>query len=188
MPATEDDSHVIKGATLDELADNIAARLAQYEHVTGGLKLTADFVANLKASVARFNVLRRARAWTTTSIAASEPVQQLFNGNVREEPGRTNPTMFPISEHGPVLRRAGDRRHARHQGRPQDQPPRPGRGRQDQPIPGLYGVGNCVASASAQAYWAGGATLGPILAFAYLAANAADKEPVRTGRVAAQAG
>lgn len=29
-----------------------------------------------------------------------------------------------------------------------------------EPIPGLYGVGNCVASPSAQAYWAGGATLG----------------------------
>ena len=45
-----------------------------------------------------------------------------------------------------------------------------------EPIPGLYGVGNCVASASARAYWAGGATLGPILAFAYLAAAAANKE------------
>ena len=43
------------------------------------------------------------------------------------------------------------------------------------PITGLYGVGNCVASASARAYWAGGATLGPILAFAYLAANAANR-------------
>ena len=49
----------------------------------------------------------------------------------------------------------------------------------DRPIPGLYGVGNCVASASARAYWAGGATLGPILAFAYLAANQADQEPKR---------
>jgi hypothetical protein len=43
-------------------------------------------------------------------------------------------------------------------------------------IAGLYGVGNCVASASARAYWAGGATLGPILAFAYLAARSAHKE------------
>jgi hypothetical protein len=33
-----------------------------------------------------------------------------------------------------------------------------------------------VASASAQAYWAGGATLGPILAYAYRAANAAHTE------------
>jgi hypothetical protein len=47
---------------------------------------------------------------------------------------------------------------------------------QDKPIPGLYGVGNCVASASARAYWAGGATIGPILGLAYLAAAAAHKE------------
>ena len=46
----------------------------------------------------------------------------------------------------------------------------------DKPIPGLYGVGNCVASASGRAYWAGGATLGPIIAFAYRAANAAHAE------------
>lgn len=46
----------------------------------------------------------------------------------------------------------------------------------NEPIPGLYGVGNCVASPSAQAYWAGGATLGPILAMAYRAANAAHAE------------
>jgi predicted oxidoreductase len=49
---------------------------------------------------------------------------------------------------------------------------------QDRPIPGLYGVGNCVASASAQAYWAGGATLGPILALAHRAARAAHAEQV----------
>ena len=53
------------------------------------------------------------------------------------------------------------------------------------PIPGLYGVGNCVASASAQAYWAGGATLGPIIALAYRAARAANAEPVRPSPVAA---
>jgi hypothetical protein len=46
------------------------------------------------------------------------------------------------------------------------------------PIPGLYGVGNCVASPSAQAYWAGGATLGPILALAHRAATAAHAERV----------
>jgi hypothetical protein len=36
-----------------------------------------------------------------------------------------------------------------------------------------------VASASAQAYWAGGATLGPIIALAHRAAKAADREPVK---------
>ena len=35
------------------------------------------------------------------------------------------------------------------------------------------------ASASARAYWAGGATLGPIYAFSYLAANAAHQEQAK---------
>ena len=37
------------------------------------------------------------------------------------------------------------------------------------------------SSASARSYWAGGATPGPFMAFAYLAANAADKEPAAQG-------
>ena len=49
----------------------------------------------------------------------------------------------------------------------------------DEPIPGLYGVGNCVASASGRAYWAGGGTLGPMIAFAYRAAQAIRDEPAR---------
>ena len=48
-----------------------------------------------------------------------------------------------------------------------------------QRVSGLYGVGNCVASASAQGYWAGGGTLGPILAFGHLAAEQAASQPRR---------
>jgi hypothetical protein len=36
-----------------------------------------------------------------------------------------------------------------------------------------------VASASERAYWAGGGTLGPIIAFAHRAARAASDEPVK---------
>jgi hypothetical protein len=49
-------------------------------------------------------------------------------------------------------------------------------------------VGNCVASESRRAYWAGGATIGPMIAFAYRASQAADAEPVKGPALAGTAG
>jgi succinate dehydrogenase/fumarate reductase flavoprotein subunit len=52
----------------------------------------------------------------------------------------------------------------------------------DEPVPGLYGVGNCVASASGQAYWSGGSTWGPYVGFGLVAARS-----IATQRVTAAA-
>jgi hypothetical protein len=186
VPDTEDSSHVIKGETWEELADNIRARLAQYEHVTGGLKLSDDFLPNLKASVARYN--KHAEAGKDADFGRGDkPVQQLFNGYVREAEGRANPTMWPISDTGPYYAALVTGGTLDTKGGPKATPNGQIVDDMDQPIPGLFGVGNCVASASGQAYLAGGATLGPIIAFAYLAAKQADKEPVRAAASAATA-
>ncbi len=106
-------------------------------------------------------------------------VQQLFNGLVKDEPGRENPTVWPISGARPYYAALVTGGTLDTKGGPKATPDGQVVDDHDRPIAGLYGVGNCVASASARAYWAGGATLGPILAFAYRAANAAHAEPVK---------
>jgi 3-oxosteroid 1-dehydrogenase len=178
VPEGADDAHVIRAETLPELAAAIRERLAHYAHVTGGLALRDDFVANLQASIARFNQL--ARTGVDADHGRGErAVQQLFNGEVREEPGRSNPTMWPLSETGPYYAALVTGGTLDTKGGPKTSPDGQVLDDMDQPIPGLYGVGNCVASASRRAYWAGGATIGPMIALAYRAAHAADQEPVK---------
>jgi len=46
-----------------------------------------------------------------------------------------------------------------------------------EPIPGLYGAGNAVASPAGQAYWAGGATLGLAATFGWIAGVDAASRP-----------
>jgi len=178
VPDGVDDAHVIRGETLEELSAAIADRLARYRAHTGGLTLADDFAANLRAAVDRFNGFAE-RGVDEDFHRGERAVQQLFNGLVNESDGRENPTMFPISGEGPYYAALVTGGTLDTKGGPKTTPDGQVVDDLDRPIPGLYGVGNCVASASARAYWAGGATLGPIIAFAYRAANAAHAEAVK---------
>jgi hypothetical protein len=179
VPPGTDDRHVIKGNTLEELAAGIDARLQKYAGQIGGMRIAAEFTDNLKASIARFNELAK-NGKDLDFGRGDRPVEQLFNGSVKEEPGRKNPTMWPISGQGPYYAALVTGGTLDTKGGPKTNSNGQVLDNQDKPIPGLYGVGNCVASASGKAYWAGGATLGPIIAFAYRAANTANSEPVRS--------
>jgi hypothetical protein len=175
VPPGTDDAHVIKGATLAALSKAIGERLARYERVTGGLKLAPDFEKTLGASIQRFNGFA-ASGRDFDFRRGERQVEHLFNGNVAPSPSAPNPTMFPISEEGPYYAALLTGGNLDTKGGPKTNVSGQVLDDQDKPIAGLYGVGNCVASASARAYWAGGATIGPILALSYLAAAAAHKE------------
>jgi 3-oxosteroid 1-dehydrogenase len=178
VPPGTDDAHVIHGDTLETLADAVAERLARYTGVTGGLGLDPAFLPNLRQTVHRFNRFA-AQGVDEDFHRGEKPVQLLFNGPVKDEPARTNPTLWPISDSGPYHASLVTGGTLDTKGGPRTNPDGQVLDDTGAPIPGLYGVGNCVASASAQAYWAGGATLGPIIAFAHRAAQAADREPTR---------
>jgi 3-oxosteroid 1-dehydrogenase len=142
---------------------------------TGGVRLAGDFLPTLQASIARFNGF--AAAGRDEDFGRGDtPIQLVFNGPVKEEPGRTNPTMWPLADTGPYYAALVTGGTLDTKGGPRTTPDGQVLDDLGDPIPGLYGVGNCVASASGNAYWAGGATLGPILAFAYRAATAAHAE------------
>src|SRR3954451_24871355 len=178
VPADSDDAHVITGATLGELAARIAERVDRYAASTGGLALSHDFLLNLRASISRFNEL--AEEGVDHDLHRGETaVQQLFNGDVAPNPGQINPTLFPLGDDGPYYAALVTGGTLDTKGGPKVTPDGEVVDDVNQPIEGLYGVGNCVASASARAYWAGGATIGPILAFAYRTAQAIDRDSVR---------
>lgn len=159
MPAVgADDRHVIKGETLQRLAEAIDERLAALARATGGLRLTPDFTPQLAASVARFNEFAR-------------------NGHDDDFAG--NPTMAPLADKGPYYSVILAPGMLDTKGGPRTDGHRRVLTSGSVPIPGLCAVGNCAASPTGRAYWGGGSTLGPMITFAWLAGrHAATCEPV----------
>jgi hypothetical protein len=179
-PEGTEDPAVVSAATLEELASRLDERLARVADRTGGARLQNGFVDELRRTIAEFN--EAARAGVDSRLHRGEtPIELTFNGPAREG-NDANPTMYPISGSGPYYATIIAPGTLDTKGGPVTNPNGQVLDYAGDPIPGLYGVGNCVASPSAQGYWAGGATLGPIVTFAYLAAHSAVKEPNRARR------
>jgi succinate dehydrogenase/fumarate reductase flavoprotein subunit len=181
----KDNTHVIDGANLDELTQNIVKRLAKLESSTGGFRLDASFTENLKQTVTKFNSFARNgvdedfhrgdfaydREWST--------FPPTIQGEKWPPQGSKNYTMFPLSEKGPyhaVILAPGT---LDTNGGPIIDAQARILDTHEQPIPGLYGAGNCIAAPGANAYWGGGATLGQAMVFGHIAGNNAVKEPTK---------
>jgi 3-oxosteroid 1-dehydrogenase len=173
-----DDYHVIKGQTLDELSGAIEARLAQLSEHTGGFRMHESFRTNLRQSIARFNELA-ATGRDDDFHRGENPIEQIFTGVVPEDNDTGNPTMYPISDSGPYYAAIVCAGTLDTKGGPVTNTNGQVLDADGEPVPGLYAAGNCVANASAQAYWAGGGTIGPYFTFAYLAGRHAAAQPRR---------
>jgi succinate dehydrogenase/fumarate reductase flavoprotein subunit len=169
--------YVIKVDTLDELEPELRSRLARISSHTGGAELDDDFTPTLAKTIDRFNEMA-ARGRDEDFARGATPIEQTWAGPARE--GAPSGAMHPLSptgpyycvivgpgaldtkggpitdEHARVLSMAGD------------------------PIPGLYGAGNCVASPAGQAYWGPGGTIGLAVTFGYVAARHAVAQPDRS--------
>jgi 3-oxosteroid 1-dehydrogenase len=173
VPSREstDTGHLIQGDSIEELAENIRIRYEKYADVTGGARPSVDFVDNLRTTIDTFNDYAR-QGRDPEFRRGEKPIQHVFTGAVPESDAGPNATMYPISHGGPYYATLLTGGTLDTKGGPKVDENAKVLDDEGQPIPGLYGVGNCVASFSGGSYWAGGATLGPIIAFAYRAAEA----------------
>jgi hypothetical protein len=176
-------AHVISAESLEGLVAKLAARLQAIGAKTGGFSLSGDFASNLKATIARFNGFARSgkdadfdrgkHAYDTEWHDVFSPMR---SGTTQAKNSQPNRTMHPLATKGPyyaIILASGclDTNGG---------PMIDSKGRvlntKDEPIPGLFGAGNCIASPSRYAYWGAGHTLGNAVTWGAIAANTAHLE------------
>jgi predicted oxidoreductase len=167
--------HVFSAPTLAALTAEIGERLDRLDAPA----LAAGFEAALETTIARWNDMARDGVDLDFHRGENEVDVEGFGGPVAAEPGKRNPVMWPLSAEGPYYAALVAGGTLDTKGGPKTTPDGEVVDDLDRPIRGLYGVGNCVAGPQARAYWAGGATLGPIIGFAHRAAIACHAQPAR---------
>jgi 3-oxosteroid 1-dehydrogenase len=173
---TRERDYLITVPTIAQLAPVLAARLAAIASATGGVTLDDAFSVNLTATIERFNTM--AAAGVDEDFHRGEtPIEQTWAGQGR--PGAASASMHPLSPTGPyhcVILGPGA---LDTKGGPVTDEHARVMALHGQPVPGLYGAGNCIAAPSGQAYWGPGGTIGPALTFGYIAATHASAQPDR---------
>lgn len=171
---------LIKAATWPELAVAIQARLDKLRGKIGDVRLADDFLRNLNGTIERFSAgakLGKDDEFNRGNDPAETEWLGYFSlprvGKEAAVQGMPNRTLHPFAEQGPYYAliiapavldtSAGPQVNAQAQVLAAN----------GQPIPGLFGAGNCIASPTRAAYFGGGGTIGPALAFGFIAAHAA---------------
>ncbi|MFB3077823.1 MAG: FAD-binding protein, partial [Lysobacterales bacterium] len=178
-----DSSFVLQGNSLDELGEQLQQRLKELATATGGYTLDASFTENLAQTLAKFNTYARTgkdadfqrgeASYDSEWHQAFSPMRTDTDWPVNDFP---SDTMYPLREEGPYYATILAAGGLDTNGGPVIDAKARVLNVDDQPIPGLYGAGNCIASPSRDAYWGAGCPLGLSLTFGFIAANSAHLE------------
>jgi len=175
MPGEETD-YVIKGDTWDALVAKIDAKLADLGEHVGAIRLDASFSANLAETLERFNGF--AETGRDLDFGRGDaPLDRAWSGPNR--PSSANPTMAPFAAEGPYYCILVGGGLLDTNGGPVINASAQVLDVHDQPIPGLYGAGNCIATPAGQGYWGPGATIGLGLTYGHIAGLGAAAESAK---------
>jgi len=167
---------LIQGATVAELAGNIAERLKKIGDRVGGVTLAPGFAGTLSETIDRFNGFARSGKdpeFDRGLHAYDRDWQEFFSpmrkGTTQPVNPMPNPTMHPLEKAGPLYAFILGAGALDTNGGPMINEYAQVLDAGNKPIPGLYGAGNCIASPSRGAYFAAGGTIGLALTFGYIA-------------------
>ncbi len=188
-PIKPTESYVISGRTLQDLARNIATRVEALAPRIGGYELDPSFVPNLESTVQRFNqytVAGHDPEFGRGELPYDNAWQQLWwlptYTETHPENPYPNPALHPFAEEGPYYAIILAPGLLDTNGGPLTDSSARVVDKDFQPIPGLYGAGNCFCAHTRNAYAGAGGTLGPALTYGYIAGRHA---LTRTAREAA---
>jgi hypothetical protein len=172
----EDAAHVVRGDTMEALAAALDERLRKLGDSVRNIRLDEDFRDSLRGTIERFNAF--ARSGVDTDFRRGEtPIEITFHGPVADDNHCPSGLMFPLADQGPYYATILAPGTLDTKGGPRVDTVGRVLGADEQPVPGLYAVGNSTAAPTGQGYISGGMTFGPIITFSYLAAHAAVREP-----------
>jgi 3-oxosteroid 1-dehydrogenase len=183
--ANDDKSIVISGQTIKELGSNIRARVASLSSQLGIFSIADSFETNLAATITKYNGFANSGIdsdfkrgfynYDTKWYSIFSPPQKGTKWPANDKP---NITMYPFTAEGSyycILIGAGT---LDTNGGPKINEKAQMLDTKENPIPGLYGAGNCIAPLMPN-YIAAGATIGNALTSGYIAGMNCVKEPVK---------
>ncbi|SFI95290.1 FAD-dependent oxidoreductase [Bradyrhizobium sp. Gha] len=185
--------YVIQAETIEQLAVEIQRRLDSLIPNIPPFMLGVNFAENLAGTILTFDESARSGCDTQfqrgSNIYDIELHREVFSIARKDTSWPThdlpNITMHPFQSSGPYCCIIIAPSLLDTNGGPVIDAKARVLNNEGNPIPGLYGAGNCIASPGGRAYWGPGATMGLATAFGAIAGQQAASEPIKITSVSA---